>query len=199
MFSGIVDHLGEIIATISSAKGIQLQIRTRFENISLGESIAVEGICLTVTKTERHQFFCDVSPETLAVTTAQYFHSGQRVNLERALAVGDRLGGHFVTGHVDGVVCVAAVQPQGEFTVMKFTGLQAEHFKLILPKGCVAINGVSLTINEVSSDSFSVMLIPHTLSHTTLHTLNAHDRVNIEYDYLARVIARQLDCEQRRG
>jgi riboflavin synthase len=193
MFTGLVDHCGHIEEIIPAAASMRLKIRTQFENLVLGESISVEGICLTVTHIEKGNFYCDISPETLACTTAKNFQVGQLINLERALTLSTPLGGHFVVGHVDTEIQVKEVLPQDAFWVIAFEGLTKTMLKYIVEKGSITINGVSLTINEVFSEGFSVMLIPHTLEKTSLKTLKAQDAVNVEWDYFARYIVNYLE------
>jgi riboflavin synthase len=187
MFTGIVDHCGVLSVIEQQSQAMRLKIKHNFEAIVLGESIAVDGICLTVTGEEKDVFFCDLSPETMTVTTARYFKEGQKVNLERALQPLSRIGGHFVTGHIDRIGSVKTIQKQGDFIEMVFVSPK----EYIFPKGSIAINGVSLTVNQVDDESFAVMLIPHTLERTNLSTLQMGDEVNLEFDMMARVIVEQ--------
>ncbi len=192
MFTGIVSHPGQIISVQHHPDAMQLQIQSEFHDLILGESISVDGICLTVTTFQDNIFSCDLSPETLSVTTAKYFSKGKLVNLERALQLSDRLGGHFVMGHVDNVLIVSDKKEHAEFIELTFSGFTEEQYRFLIKKGSVTINGVSLTINSVSPQSFNVMLIPHTLDRTNLSKLNINDAVNVEFDYLARIVAHQL-------
>lgn len=194
MFTGIVSHPGRIISIKRHADAMHLQIESEFSNLVLGESIAIDGICLTVVDFNGGLFSCDISPETLNVTTANSFSEGKAVNLERALQLSDRVGGHFVMGHIDKVLKVHQKQYHDEFLEITFTGFNAEEHGFLVKKGSVAINGVSLTINVVSREFFSVMLIPHTLERTNLPMLNVNDAVNVEFDYLARIVSHQLEC-----
>ena len=197
MFSGIVDHLGEIISIEKIDTGFCFRVQTTFSDITLGESIAIDGVCLTATSEGDNVFSCDVSPETCSVTTLNDYKKGQQVNLERALKVGDSLGGHWVTGHVDDVASIKNLELDGEFTNMTIALDDSSARRYLVPKGSVAINGVSLTINEVFSDSFSVMLIPHTWQRTQFQFLSKGAGVNVEFDYLAKLVANQyaLQCE----
>ena len=191
MFSGIVDHCGTIIKLEHSQNGLHALIDTQFTNLQAGESIAVDGICLTVVKPHHQQFYCDISPETLTLTTAADFTIGCKVNLERALCFGDHVGGHLVSGHIDQQATVKTVQQQ-EFVSIVVTNIIAEHMNYLVKKGSVAINGVSLTINEVSMDSFEVMLIPHTFERTNLSLLNPGSAVNLEFDQLVKTTIHYL-------
>ncbi|MEE9451256.1 MAG: riboflavin synthase [Gammaproteobacteria bacterium] len=188
MFTGIIDHCGMINDIVRHSDSLTLTIACQFNDLQAGESIAVDGICLTVDKVQTGQFTCDISPETLKLTTAQLFKSGQRVNIERALRPSDRLSGHFVLGHVDLYAQLERCEPQGDFTQYVFGGLGRSKQPYLASKGCVAVNGVSLTINEVMSDGFSVMIIPHTRARTNLIHLEVGDKVNIEFDYLAKIV-----------
>lgn len=185
MFTGIIDHYGTIVQTGGSLLGI----KSRFGNLELGESIAVDGICLTVNQIQQEMFYCDISPETRSVTTADYFKIGQSVNLERALFPTSRMGGHFVMGHVEQTSQIKTIRQMGSFIEMTFI---ADDLKYIFPKGSIAVNGVSLTINQVFAEGFTVMLIPHTLERTTFATLQENDRVNLEVDMMARLLVEQL-------
>lgn len=193
MFTGLVDHCGRIEDIFLQPAGMRVGIATQFKNLVLGESIAVEGICLTVTQIDGEKFYCELSPETLNLTTAKNFSIGQIVNLERALTLNTPLGGHFVTGHIDGQIGVKKVEVKNTFWHVEFEGLNKEMLMYIVSKGSVTINGVSLTINEVSENGFSVMLIPHTLERTSLKLLKATDQVNVEWDYFGRYIVNYLN------
>lgn len=189
MFTGIIDHCGTIAQINPISNGLQLCVKHLFaDKIELGESIAINGICLTVTQFQEDMFYCDLSPETLKLTTAKDFKVGQTVNLERALQLTSRLGGHFVMGHVDQTARVKTIRKSADFIEIVFDGLDKEAKKYVIKKLSIAVNGVSLTINEVTEGGFSVMLIPHTLERTELHTLQEGDAVNLEFDMLARVI-----------
>ncbi len=192
MFTGIIDHCGTITALKQQPHSLQATIKCQFTALAEGESIAVEGICLTVVEPQDYQFTVDISPETLSLTTARTFKIGCQVNLERALRMGDSVGGHWVMGHVDGRGQVLRRQSQGEFTAFVFGGLDSAARDFMLKKGSIAVNGVSLTINEVLDDGFEIMLVPHTLARTTLKNLQAGDEVNLEYDWMARVIINQF-------
>lgn len=193
MYTGIIDHLGIILAIEAlPGGGLKLTIQSTFTNWTLGESIAVDGICVTVTDFVKGQFCCELSPETLKLTTATNFVVGDKVNLERSLQIGSRLGGHFVMGHIDGCLIVKKIEKSAKFTRIIFGGLDKHDKVYCAKKGSAAINGISLTINELHPDGFEVMVIPHTLAKTNLQYLQEQDQVNLEYDTLARIVAHQL-------
>lgn len=192
MYTGIVDHCGRVIDVQLGERCLTLWIQTTFSHFSLGESIAVDGICLTVTDSREDAFACELSPETLRLTAADRYVVGTQVNLERSMLLQDRVGGHFVSGHIDQAVVLEKIQSHGEFQEMIFSGVDSDKQKYLSEKGSIAINGVSLTINRVMGDAFSVMLIPHTLSRTNLSSLKENDIVNIEFDQLAKLVSRQL-------
>ena len=195
MFTGIIDHCGEIAAIDETPEGRCLTLQSDFNNLVLGESIAVDGVCLTVTDIQQGVFCCDVSPETIALTTLATYRKGTQVNLERSLAVGDRMGGHYVTGHVDRTALVVTSAQHDEYYEVQVSGFMQQQATYLVPKGSVTINGVSLTINSITNSTqpvLSVMLVPHTLAITNLCTLQAGTQVNIEFDYYAKIIAHQL-------
>jgi riboflavin synthase len=193
MFTGIVDHTGVITSIEAIPKGIKFWVQSLFTDYQMGESIAVDGACLTVVAAKDNQFAVELSPETLELTTACHYQMNQSVNLERSLQMGDRLGGHWVTGHVDQTATVAQVTPHEEFTEIIFAGMTDRNQNYLLKKGSVCINGVSLTINEVTHDGFSVMIIPHTATITNLSKLTEKSLVNIEFDHMAKLIFQQVD------
>lgn len=207
MFTGIVTDVGEVVSMEPRGELRRLRIACSYDSdsIALGASIACSGVCLTVVavaqESARTIFEVDAAAETLAVTTVGTWVEGTRVNLERALKIGDELGGHIVTGHVDGVARIVSREdfcdraPEGrpsEETSMSRFWLEAprELSRFIAKKGSVALDGVSLTVNEVEGDRFSVLLIPHTLAVTTLGARRAGDAINIEVDLMARYAAR---------
>jgi riboflavin synthase len=159
--------------------------------IQLGDSIAVDGACLTVTAMQGLGFSVDVSSETLQRTTLGKRRAGGRVNLERALRLGDRLGGHIVSGHIDGIAVLSAREQTGEFTRLVFSAPE-QLLKYIIEKGSVAIDGISLTVNTVTGRDFSVMIIPHTLEKTTLAGKAAGDQVNIENDLIGKYVEKLM-------
>jgi riboflavin synthase len=196
MFTGIVTDIGEVIAVQPVAEGLhRLKIACRYDRASIadGASISCAGVCLTVVGTGiegNHTWFAaDAAAETLNVTTAGRWQVGTRINLERALRQGDELGGHMVSGHVDGLAEVLSREDGSDYA--RFT-LRAplELPRFIATKGSVTLDGVSLTVNSVKGDDFSVLIIPHTLKVTTLGALRAGDSINLEVDMLARYAAR---------
>ena len=194
MFTGIISDIGEVAAR----KGGRFVIRCRYvaDSIALGASIACDGACLTATQVVATSGGCtfdvDVSNETLARTTLGTWRPGTRINLERALKAGDELGGHLVSGHVDGLARLAAIRADGES--QRFTlEVAADLAAYVASKGSVALDGISLTVNEVEGNRFGVNVIPHTLTHTTLGAKKPGDSLNFEADLLARYVARLLE------
>ncbi|MDH2917010.1 MAG: riboflavin synthase [Gallionella sp.] len=196
MFSGIIADVGRIESAQDREGGLRLTIATEvlgMDDVQLGDSIAVNGVCLTVVKMVGNDFVVDVSRETLNCTTGLE-EQGKRVNLEKALRLSDRLGGHLVSGHVDGVGEVVAFNDIGESWRLIVRAPQALS-KYIAVKGSITINGVSLTVNRVAGSEFEVNLIPHTLEMTTLNELQAGAQVNLEIDLIARYVERMLQAE----
>lgn len=194
MFTGIVDHCGTVKKIAHVQDTLSAWIECNYHDLALGESISIDGVCLTVVEHQPQIFRCDISSETCRLTTAKDYQPGSTVNIERALKASDRMGGHFVTGHVDQLAYVVAQQPEGEFTAMRFGGIAKPLArKFFIRKGCVAVNGVSVTINEVHDDGFSVMLIPHTLEKTNLKNLKLQDAVNLEFDWMVKIVSQQIE------
>lgn len=197
MFTGIITALGTLreVQPIGDGHDMRLVIGVAPEFLAgaaLGCSIACSGICLTAVELHGDSFAVDASAETLARTTMGQWRAGGRVNLERSLKLGDELGGHLVSGHVDGVGRVLAATPENASVRWRF-GVPREIAKYIAVKGSVAIDGVSLTVNEVDAESFGVNIIPHTAAVTSFGTLQPGDAVNIEIDTLARYVARLME------
>ncbi len=193
MFTGLIEDLGRLRELRLGGSQAQLIVATNLPmtELSLGESIAVNGVCLTVTAYGEGAFTADVSPETLDCTSLGRLSRGSRVNLERALRLSDRLGGHLVSGHVDGLAKISDLYRDGNawrFTFQADAGVM----DFLVAKGSVAIDGISLTINEVSEESFSLAIIPHTLSLTTLQDRKVGDVVNVETDLIGKYVARFL-------
>ena len=191
MFTGIVTDVGRVRAVRDTNRDRRFEIETRFDlaTVDIGASISHAGCCLTVVEKGPDWFAVEVSGETLSLTTLGDWTAGRPVNLERAAKVGDELGGHIVSGHVDGLGEVVAVAEEGGSHRVQFRVPRPLH-RLIAPKGSITIEGVSLTVNEVEDDVFGVNLIPHTWEVTTLGTLRVGARVNLEIDMLARYLAR---------
>lgn len=191
VFTGIIEAIGTVREISRQGEGARVRIGAGVlaEGLRIGESIAVEGACLTVTALGGDGFSADLSLETLARTTLGRLRAGARVNLERPLRLGDRLGGHLVTGHVDAVGQIVERAPQGdgEFIRVRFPWALEP---LLVMKGSVAVDGISLTVAELSRDTFGVAIIPHTLKHTTLSDKRVGDPVNLEADLLGKHVAR---------
>lgn len=199
MFTGLIDHSATITDISTTPEGVRLRISSCFDPLKLGESITLDGACVTAFDQKDGYFSCNLSPETLRVTIASTYHIGQKVHLERSLLASDRLGGHYVTGHVDRVVPVSLCIKQNDYTQITFSGFTQDERRYLVPKGSITINGVSLTINTVevaTCVTVSVMLIPHTLDVTTFDTLKEGDQVNVEFDYFAKIIAHQFAIQQ---
>jgi len=197
MFSGIIADVGIITRAEDRDGGLRLSVATEvlgMDDVQIGDSIAVNGVCLTVVKLDGHAFTVDVSRETLNCTIGLE-RQGGHVNLEKALRLSDRLGGHLVSGHVDGVGEVVAFNDIGESWRLV---VRAPHAlaKYIATKGSITINGVSLTVNHVAGSEFDVNLIPHTLDATTLNELKAGTKVNLEIDLIARYVERMMQGEK---
>jgi riboflavin synthase len=188
MFTGIIQHSGTIEAFERRANGAQLRIRTTdVQPFVRGESLAVNGVCLTVLPESDGSLLADLSDETLARTTLGSVGAGVRVNVERALAVGDRLGGHFVQGHVDTVGTLMSIQSAGAFAVYRWT-VPPEYANLVVSKGSVTVDGVSLTVVNPEAESFGAALIPETLRRTNLGTARIGEAVNLEFDMIAKYV-----------
>jgi riboflavin synthase len=192
MFTGLVESLGSLERRERRGPGFRLSIAAQLGALTLGESIAVNGACLTVARITSSGFEVDASAETIEKTTLGRLAVGGRVNLERALPLGGRLGGHLVSGHVDAVVRVRAVERVGEASRVTFE-MPDSIARYVAPKGSVALDGVSLTVNAVGASSFEVMLIPVTLGATTLASLRPGLELNVEIDLLARYVAHYLE------
>jgi riboflavin synthase len=188
MFTGIILHTGTIEAFERRANGAQLRIRTTDpEPFTRGESLAVNGVCLTVLPQSDGALVADLSDETLARTTLGSLGTGIRVNVERALALGDRMGGHLVQGHVDTVGTLMAITIEGDFAVYRWS-VPAEYADLVVPKGSITVDGVSLTVVDPERESFAAALIPETLRRTNLGTARIGEGVNLELDMIAKYV-----------
>ncbi len=200
MFSGVVAGTATVARMTTSAAGRRLAIDTAglsgfLDDAAVGASIACNGVCLTATVLDGAVFEADAGPETLARTTLAAWQEGAEVNVERSLKLGDEVGGHLVLGHVDGVGSVAEVTPGDGGTCTLAIAAPAGLLPLIAKKGSIAVDGVSLTVNEVAGDRFTLGLIPHTLAVTTLKGLAGGDAVNLEVDMMARYAARLLEFQ----
>src|SRR5262245_2643597 len=196
MFSGIIAAVGTVAAATPAPGGLRLRVDAgglALDDVAIGDSIAVNGACLTVVACSGTAFEAEVSQETLRCTTG--LAAGARVNLEKALRLADRLGGHLVSGHVDGVGTVARIAQAGDNRVVTFEAPR-ELARYIARKGSIAVNGASLTVNEVNGAEFSVNLIPHTLAASNLGALKRGERVNLEVDLLARYLERLHEARE---
>jgi riboflavin synthase len=198
MFTGIITDVGRIVSHQDGGGDVRLVVAVSqlpLERTAIGDSIAVAGVCLTVAALEPGAFATDVSRETLALTTLGSLADGARVNLEAALRAGDPLGGHLVSGHVDGLADVVSAEQDARSLRLRFRIPDALR-RYVARKGSVTLDGVSLTVNDVAGAEFGVNLIPHTQAVTTLGALRAGDRVNIEIDQMARYAERLLGLEK---
>ena len=196
MFTGIVQGIGTVAALAARAGDVELVVDAggvTLGDVAVGDSIAVAGACLTATRIDGHRVAFDVSNETLARTTLGRLLPGSRVNLEKALKAGDALGGHYVTGHVDGLARLDSAEDDGRSLRLLFE-VPAALARYVAPKGSVTLAGVSLTVNEVEGRRFGVNLIPHTRQVTTLGMLAPGDEVNLEIDIIARYVERMLNA-----
>lgn len=192
MFTGLVAETGRVVATAPEGSGRVLRIASHFEGLVLGESIATDGVCLTVEEADaRGTFRVTAGDETLRRTTIGRLRAGDPVHLERALRLGDRLGGHWVQGHVDGVGAVREIVPGAQWTLLRFR-VPPELRRYVVEKGSICVSGVSLTVNEVDGEGFAVGIVPHTVKLTKLGDLHVGDEVNLEVDVLARYVERLL-------
>ena len=199
MFTGIIEEVGEIIALEQCKGDIKLRVKTNQLNVSkiqLGDSIATNGVCLTVARLCQDGYESDVSSETLSVTSIENWSIGTKVNLERSLTIDMRLGGHLVLGHVDGI---------GE-VVDRFSDARSERFRLRAPaklakyiaqKGSITIDGISLTVNKIEKLEFELNIVPYTLEHTAMNTYKKGTRVNLEVDVIARYVERLMQSQKR--
>ena len=199
MFTGIITDVGRV-ASVSGSGDTRFEIETVYEpdSIDLGASIACSGVCLTVidkgTRDDKHWFAVEASKETLDVTTAGNWQTGHSLNLERALKLGDELGGHIVSGHIDALAEIVNIRPEGDSQRFTFRAPK-DIMRFVAPKGSITLDGTSLTVNEVDGNTFGVNLISHTQSVTSWGASSAGDRVNLEIDVLARYVARLKDTE----
>ena len=193
MFTGLIEDIGTVRELRHSGISVQLHVATSLPmaEIALGDSIAVNGICLTVVKLGGGFFVADVSPETLHCSSLGSLVPGSQVNLERALRLSDRLGGHLVSGHVDDTAIVVNRRQDGN--AIRFTFKMAtETLRYVVEKGSITIDGISLTVNEVTTDTFAVAIIPHSLAQTTLRNIKIGSKVNVETDIIARYVEKLM-------
>ena len=200
MFTGIIQAKGSIRDVSSSKEGARLKINSNELNLldsKVGDSIAVDGVCLTATEVADNWFSVDVSNETMSCTTFSKLNQGQNVNLEKSLRLNQGIDGHLVSGHVDGVGTVNSIDKDGECIRIKIE-VQSDIVKYIAKKGSICVNGVSLTVNSVENNIFDVNIVPHTFSVTTLGELKLNSNVNLEIDQVARYVERLLTLKDHR-
>ena len=193
MFTGLVEQVAEVVETKPTSAGIRLCIGSPLATeLTIGESVAVNGVCLTVIQAQGSEIHFDVGPETLRVTTLGSLRLASLVNLERPLRADSRLGGHFVQGHVDGIGHVEELRPDGDahWLTVSFPGALAPY---LVPKGSIAIDGISLTVAGLGKGRIDVMLIPHTMAHTNMRAMKAGDRVNLECDMIGKYVVRAAE------
>jgi riboflavin synthase len=199
MFTGLIEAVGHVSSLKQTVSGYRLRVRTALAPaLTIGESLAVNGVCLTVAMVEGHDVHADVGPETARVTTLGSLHQEQPVNLERAMRADARFGGHFVQGHVDGTGTVDETRDEGDahWLTIRFPSALAS---LLIRKGSIAVDGISLTVAGLDDRQFDVMIIPFTWSHTTLSSLQKGDRVNLECDVVGKYIARMAEVFARQS
>jgi riboflavin synthase len=194
VFTGLIEAIGTVRGTEPLGEGTRLSIAAPFaDELEIGDSVAVDGVCLTVVELGADAFAVEAVRETLARTTLGRLEAGRHVNLERALAVGDRLGGHFVQGHVDGVLTVQTIERQGENRYIQLS-LPADGRALVAERGSIAVNGVSLTVLALTPDGVRLSIVPHTWAATGFPELETGDPVNVEYDLIARYLQRLIEA-----
>ena len=193
MFTGIITHVGTIDHIDKSGGDWRIFIQSRLDlkPIAIGASVACSGCCLTVIKKENDRMAFDVSAETLSKTIIGSWEEGSKVNLETSMKIGDEIGGHIVSGHVDGLATIESIMPEGDSHRLKIRVPDALSL-FVAPKGSVALDGISLTVNEVEGSVFGINIIPHTWIQTTIGEKKVGDKLNMEADMLARYVARQL-------
>lgn len=200
MFTGLIQHIGQVASIEQNAAGATLTITiptAMASLLKLGASVAIDGVCTTVTRFDESSFTLYASPETLSRTIMGHYSQGSEVNLELPLQAGGELGGHFVTGHVDGLATVSQVYKDGDSWRFDFSYSEPVWGSLLIEKGSVAINGISLTVNTVSHNGFSVAIIPHTMEATTLGVYTQGSQVNVEFDMLGKYVVRFLQQSQK--
>lgn len=189
MFTGLIEEVGRLKRLTRTGEGVNLTIEAKktLEGMNIGDSIAINGICLTVTDIGRSEFSLQAVSETIRNSTASKWNVGEKINLERAMKVSDRLGGHIVQGHVDGMGTVEAIN-MGELSITLKISASSEVLRYVVKKGSICVEGISLTVAEVDDKSFSVAIIPHTWQNTNLNVLTRGSKVNLETDILARYV-----------
>lgn len=197
MFTGLIETVGHVSGITPASSGFRVSIRTSLvADLSLGESVAVNGVCLTVTSIEGGLLHADIGPETARVTTLAALRPDQPVNLERSMRADARFGGHFVQGHVDATGVVEKMWPDGDARWLTI-GFPIDLSPLLIMKGSVSVDGISLTVAALRDRQFDVMIIPHTWSHTNLSSVREGDRVNLECDMLGKYVVRAAELFER--
>ncbi|NPA17161.1 riboflavin synthase [Persephonella sp.] len=193
MFTGIVEEVGTVLQTEPAPGGLRLKVRAEkvIQDTKLGDSIAVNGVCLTVVDITEGDITFDVSRETVERSNIGKLKTGEPVNLERALRPSDRLGGHIVQGHVDTVGRISSITPEGEHTRFRIE-FSPEYSDLVVEKGSIAVDGISLTINKINGSTVSINIIPHTIENTNLRSRKVGDEVNIEFDIIGKYVLRMV-------
>lgn len=199
MFTGIIATNARVIENTPKQMANRLVVQSSLTRLIVGESIAVNGVCLTLLSDALPHLAFDVSPETLKLTTLQSLMPGDQINLERAMLANSRFGGHIVTGHVDTTALIKALVVVQDYIEVTISNFAKPARRYLIPKGSVTLDGVNLTINEVHDETVKLMLVPHTLAVTTLGQLQVGQRVNVEFDYFARIIAHQLEAHLNAG
>ena len=198
MFTGLIESVGTVIEVSPIAAGFAIRIQTDVAGeLRLGESIAVNGVCLTVVRAGREDWSAEIGPETAKVTTLGALRPGSLVNLERAMRADGRFGGHLVQGHVDAVGTIQAIRPEADFSWLSVSYPHAMS-RLLVPKGSIAVDGISLTIARLEPASFDVQIVPFTTSHTNLRAASAGDRVNLECDIVGKYVLRAVELMETR-
>jgi riboflavin synthase alpha subunit len=198
MFTGLIEAVGEAAAVAATPAGLRLRIATPLANgLTRGESVAVSGICLTATRIADASVEFEAGPETLRATTIGSWRAGRRVNLERAMRADGRFGGHLVQGHVDGTGTVRTLRQEGD-TWRLTIGFPGELAPYFVPKGSVAVDGISLTVAALGADEFDVMIVPFTWDHTSLSTIRAGEAVNLECDMVGKYVVRAVELTTAR-
>lgn len=192
MFTGLIEQQAEVITNNADKLANRLLLQSSFTALQTGESIAVNGVCLTLLPDKNGQLAFDVSPETLNRTTLSQLQPGDKVNLERSMLASARFGGHYVSGHVDTTASLKAITKLGDYIEMIVGDFSLPSYRYLIAKGSITLDGVSLTINTVNEAGIALMLVPHTIAQTTLGLMQIGQRFNVEFDYLTRIVAHQL-------
>ncbi|HKF65447.1 MAG TPA: riboflavin synthase [Vicinamibacterales bacterium] len=193
MFTGLVEAVGELVERTPTSGGVRLRIATGLaRELALGDSLAVNGVCLTITRADQDAVYADVGPETLRVTTLGSINEGAPVNLERPLRADGRIGGHFVQGHVDGVGQVESLRADADFHWLT-VAFPRRLAPFMVNKGSIAVDGISLTIAALGGDRFDIQIVPYTMQHTNLRRVEVRDRVNLECDMVGKYVARAIE------